>query len=155
MAAAASLKFHLQAFQAAQQHRCYLAAVRAAAAAVSLSGVVLSVGGSAALGRGTADAALQAFAAVEAGNYKDKDKRLLPEFWLTSAESEAMLARRTRPELQRFLTEGPPAQSQRRNFRAMYEPGNLPDLTPRCSGCSRKASGLRKCARCRQVSYCR
>ena len=64
--------------------------------AVSLHGVVLSVGGSAALARGTADAALQAFAAVESGKYKDK--RLLPELWLTSVESEAMLARRTKLE---------------------------------------------------------
>ena len=32
----------------------------------------------------------------------------------------------------------------------MYEPGKLPDLTPRCRGCSLKTQGMRKCARCRQ-----
>ena len=155
----AMLGKHLQCYNEAKRQRHFQSAVCASSAAVCLAAKLLTSGGGVALGRSTAKAAVEAFHEAEASF--QPIKRLLPEVWVKEGTAMAAGARHVLPSVQQFV--GKPATAQQRSTAQRSAAAALSTLAeicpppgmPRCTGCGKRAQGLRKCSRCRRVGYCR
>ena len=146
---------YLRAAEEAQQQRRYLLAVLAGSGAVARS---ISLPGNYIVGdrrfiSGIAQTALAALDSAEAA--LSQVKNLLPQVWLNQVSVLASTARKEAPAV-RIVLPGqsvpPPCQDQQ--FVAAYE-GLCRAADTLCGGCDKRAAGLRKCARCRTIGYCR